>query len=194
VQAQDTGAQRIILEKAEELIIRLERISLPVIAGVNGVAAGAGTALAMACDLAIASKMATFAPNFVSIGAVPDSGVSWYLPRRIGRQKASELLLTGKRLSAEEAAELGLYASVVPMDDFRQALMAKARDIAHGPQRAVRSIKKLLKLSDWNTLEAQMEAEASLQMAAWSEADFAEGVQAFREGRPPRFGSSPYLD
>lgn len=188
-QAGDNRQKRLILDKADELIRRLEALTMPVIAGVNGAAAGAGTALVLACDISLASDQASFAPNFVNIGAVPDSGASWYLPRLLGRRKAMELLLTGQRLTAEQAHELGLYNTVTPVDSFRQQLMATARTLADGPQRALRSIKKLVKISSSNTLESHLEAEASLQLMAWSDPDFSEGVQAFLEHRQPDFGS-----
>jgi 2-(1,2-epoxy-1,2-dihydrophenyl)acetyl-CoA isomerase len=185
--AEDTLKKRDIVERAGELISHLDRMEKPVIAAVNGVAAGAGTALALACDMIIASESARFAPNFVNIGAVPDSGASWYLPRAAGYHKAAELMFTGRLLNAQEAFDMGLFNRVVPAELLEQETLELARKIVKGPRQAIRSIKKMLKMSRFNSLESQLEVEASLQVLAWSNEEFAEGVKAFLEKRPPQF-------
>mgnify|MGYP006274159577 FL=1 len=187
LEADDLHKKRQVVDRAGDLIATLDGMEKPLIAAVNGVAAGAGTALALACDLVIASDAARFAPNFVNIGAVPDSGASWYLPRVVGYHKAAELMLTGRLLKAAEALDLGLFNRVVPADSLEQESLETARAIVNGPRKAIRSIKKMLKMSRGNTLEAQLEVEASLQVLAWSQQEFAEGVQAFLEKRPPQF-------
>ena len=179
--------KREILDNAAKIIKTLNQFEKPVIAAVNGVVAGAGTAVAMACDLVIASEKASFAPNFVHIAAVPDSGASWYLPRVVGYQRAAELMFTGRMLSAVEARELGIYNRVVTEENLMAQAMGLAEIISAGPQRALRYIKRMLKLSPNNSLDAQLETEASLQMMAWSDSDFQEGVKAFLEKRKPHF-------
>lgn len=185
--ADDNLKKRDIVERAGNLILTVSRCEIPVIAAVNGVAAGAGTAIAMCCDLIIASDKARFAPNFVNIGAVPDSGASWFLPRMIGYHKAAELMLTGKLLSAQEALDLGIFNQVVPHEKLEETVLALAQKLANGPQLAIKHIKKMLKMSQSNTLESQIELENSLQLIAWSDPDFAEGVTAFMEKRKPNF-------
>jgi 2-(1,2-epoxy-1,2-dihydrophenyl)acetyl-CoA isomerase len=187
LEADDTLKKRDIVERAGDLISLLDRMEKPLIAAVNGVAAGAGTALALACDMIIASDAARFAPNFVNIGAVPDSGASWYLPRAAGYHKAAELMLTGRLLKAQEALDMGIFNRVVPAEHLEEETLELARKIVKGPRQAIRSIKKMLKMSRFNSLESQLEVEASLQVPAWSNEEFAEGVKAFLEKRPPLF-------
>lgn len=179
--------KRGIVESAGALISLLNNLSKPVIAAVNGVAAGAGTGVALACDILIASDRARFGPNFVNIGAVPDSGASWFLPRKIGYHRAAELMLSGKLLSAQEALELGIYNQVVPADELETRVLEVAGQLAAGPQRALALIKRMLKLSGQNSLESQLEVETSMQVAAWADPDFTEGVKAFLERRKPEF-------
>ena len=187
MEAGDHLAKRDIVERAGRLIIELQEMSKPVIAAVNGVAAGAGTGVALACDILIAADTARFAPNFVNIGAVPDSGASWFLPRKVGYHRAAELMLTGKLLSAEEALQLGIFQEVVPAGELEDKVFALAAGLASGPQRAQTLIKRMLKMSAENTLQAQLEMETSMQVAAWSDPDFQEGVTAFLERRKPDF-------
>jgi len=187
LEADDVHKKRDIVDRAGDLISHLDRMEKPLIAAVNGVAAGAGTALALACDLVVASESARFAPNFVNIGAVPDSGASWYLPRTAGYHRAAELMLTGRLLQAQEALDMGFFNRVVADEDLEQEACELARKIVKGPRQAIRSIKKMLKMSRFNSLESQLEVEASLQILAWSNEEFAEGVKAFLEKRPPKF-------
>jgi len=185
--AADNLKKREILDNAAKIIKALNQFEKPIIAAVNGVAAGAGTAVAMACDLVIASEKSSFAPNFVHIAAVPDSGASWFLPRVVGYQRAAELMLTGRMLNATEACEMGIYNRVVTEEHLMAEAMGLAGKLAAGPQRALRYIKRMLKLSQNNTLDAQLESEASLQLMAWSDSDFQEGIKAFLEKRKPQF-------
>lgn len=183
----DNMKKRDILDHASEVITRLDRFSKPVIAAVNGAAAGAGTAIALCCDMIIASEQARFGPNFVNIAAVPDCGASWFLPRKVGYHKAAELMLTGTLIDAREALQLGIFNRVTGAENLLPEALKLAGQLAAGPQRALRYIKKMLKLSAQNTLAAQLETEASLQLMAWSDDDFREGVQAFLQKRKPAF-------
>jgi 2-(1,2-epoxy-1,2-dihydrophenyl)acetyl-CoA isomerase len=183
----DNIKRREILDNAAAIITILDRIKKPIIAAVNGAVAGAGTAVAMACEIVLASDNAKFAPNFVNIAAVPDSGASWFLPRFTGYHKAVELMLTGRMLDARECCRLSIFNQVVAEEDLHQETLKLAQKLAAGPQRAVRYIKHMLKLSNQNTLAAQLEAEASLQLMAWSDDDFTEGVNAFLQKRKPNF-------
>ncbi|MCG8401562.1 MAG: enoyl-CoA hydratase-related protein [Firmicutes bacterium] len=185
--ADDNLKKREILDNAAGIITALDRFAKPVIAAVNGVAAGAGAAVAMACDIIIASDKSSVAPNFVNIAAVPDSGASWFLPRAVGYHKAAELLLTGGIIDAAQACRLGIFNRVVPGEDLLAEALGLAGKLAAGPQRALRYIKQMLKMSRDNSLSAQLEIEASLQLMAWSDSDFPEGVKAFLERRKPEF-------
>ncbi|WP_027371569.1 enoyl-CoA hydratase/isomerase family protein [Desulfovermiculus halophilus] len=187
MEADDQPKKREIVDLAGGLIEKLWHFEKPVLAGVNGVAAGAGTALVLACDMSIAAESARFAPNFVNIAAVPDSAASWLLPRVVGMHRAMELMLSGRTLSASQAYELGLFTSVVPDTEFQDQVREMAGRLAGGPQGAIRSIKALLKASADNDLSRHLEEEAVRQVRAWSDPDFAEGVQAFVHKRTPRF-------
>jgi len=159
----------------------------PVIAAVNGVAAGAGCSLALACDLRIASEYASFAEVFVNVGLVPDSGSTYFLPRLIGHARAMELCCTGRKVKADEALTLGLVNKVVPADDLLAETTTLARTLAAMPARAIAMTKRLLHQSAANDLEAQLEAEAFAQETAGKTRDHMEGVVAFLEKRTPEF-------
>ncbi|MFP4391412.1 MAG: enoyl-CoA hydratase/isomerase family protein [Desulfohalobiaceae bacterium] len=187
VESQEVLHKRDIVDRAGELISSLDTFPKPVICAVNGVAAGAGTALVLAGDIVLGASNAKFAPNFVQIGAVPDSGTSWYLLKKVGYHLAAELLLTGKALDSDQAQSLGIFNQVLEPENLQQGALELAEKLAAGPQRALGSIKRLLKLGMQNTLESQLETEASLQVAAWSDPDFQEGVRAFMQKRKPEF-------
>ena len=183
----DNMKKREILDNANRVAALLDSFPKPVIAAINGAVAGAGTAIALACDIVIGSDQAKFAPNFINIAAVPDSGASWFLPRKVGYHKAAELMLTGQLLDAREAFRLGLFNQLVPASELAAHVEKLALRLAAGPQRAIGYIKQMLKLSSQNTLAAQLEIEASLQLMALSDSDFQEGVQAFLQKRKPNF-------
>lgn len=185
--ADDNLKKREILDRASEIATILYNFGKPVIAAVNGVAAGAGTALVLACDIIIASDKAKFAPNFINIASVPDTGLTWFLTRRAGHHKAAELLLTGQAIDAREAQRLNIFNRVVEADKLDGETFALAELLAAKPRRASRYIKQMLRMSVDNDLASQLEVEASLQLMAWSDPDFAEGVKAFLEKRKPRF-------
>lgn len=168
-------------------ISRLAWMDAPVIAAVNGVAAGAGLGLAAACDLAIAADNAVFTSAYTSIGLTPDGGASYYLPRLIGRRRAMELFLSNRVLSAQEALDWGLVNRVVPQADLEKEVGALAEQLANGPTRACGGVKKLLALAQNDSLESQMERE-SRQIAELARSpDGLEGVRAFVEKRKAAF-------
>jgi 2-(1,2-epoxy-1,2-dihydrophenyl)acetyl-CoA isomerase len=159
----------------------------PVVAAINGPAAGAGFGLALCCDLRVMADDAFVAVAFAGIGLVPDTGVSWTLPRLVGPSRAYDLAVTGRRVQAEEAERIGLADRVVPRDEVVSAARSLAADLARGPRAALAATKQLLRESTGRTLAEALEAEAVTQAAAAAHADFAEGVAAFRERRSPNF-------
>jgi 2-(1,2-epoxy-1,2-dihydrophenyl)acetyl-CoA isomerase len=173
-------------ERYNPLILRLRRTEKIVVAGVNGVAAGAGCNLALACDLRIASEDARFIQAFVKVGLAPDSGGSFFLPRLVGLSKALELLLLGDPVDAREAQRIGLVAKVVPSAELPGAMRELAERIACGP-RSIGLIKRAVNRALLPELEAQLEYEAYLQEIAGRSADYDEGVTAFLEKRQPAF-------
>ncbi len=177
-----------MLEETYHPNIRLIRgLEKPVIAAVNGPAAGAGLSLASACDVRIASSAAAFVPGFVGIGLVPDSGGSWFLHRLLGFARAFEWMCSNRKLGAEEALTWGLVSEVVPAEDFEERVAEIAATWAALPTRAVGMTKQLFERAHTASLEGQLALEAELQESAILTGDFAEGVGAFLEKRPPSF-------
>ncbi len=169
------------------LILALRRLPLPVIAAVNGVAAGAGANIALACDLVIAARSATFVQAFSKIGLVPDSGGTWLLPRLVGHARAMGLALLAEKLPAEQAAEWGLIWRCVEDAELASAVDTLARQLAAAPTRGLARTKQAM-LEGWSrTLEQQLDVERDHQQELGHSADYAEGVAAFMEKRPPRF-------
>jgi len=164
----------------------IRELEKPVIAAVNGPAAGAGLSLAAACDVRIVSDAATFVPGFIGIGLVPDSGGSWFVHRILGA-RAFEWMVSNRKLDAEEAREWGLVSEVVAAEDFQPRVAELAEWYAGLPTRGVALTKQLFDHAYDASLEEQLEREAELQQAATQTEDFAEGVQAFVEKRPPVF-------
>jgi 2-(1,2-epoxy-1,2-dihydrophenyl)acetyl-CoA isomerase len=169
------------------LIRRLQALPLPVIAAVNGVAAGAGANLALACDVVIAARSASFTQAFVKIGLVPDSGGTWFLPQRVGMARALGLAITGEKLSAEKAESWGLIWQVVEDTELQVAATRMATHIAQLPTRAIVAIKQAMRAGEAQTLDQQLDLERDLQSALGASHDYAEGVRAFVEKRVPRF-------
>ncbi|MDE2484553.1 MAG: enoyl-CoA hydratase/isomerase family protein [candidate division NC10 bacterium] len=163
------------------------RMSKPVIAGVGGVAAGAGMGLAMACDLAVAAQSARFTMAYTKLGLPPDAGSSYLLPRLVGLRRAMELTFTNRVLAADEAKEWGLVNRVVPDAELVTAVHALANELAAGPTLALGRAKRLLFTSAQTSLEPHMENEAKLIALSARTVDFREGVQAFAEKRAPAF-------
>lgn len=167
------------------------RMSKPVIAGVGGVAAGAGMGLVMACDLAVAVASARFTMAYTKIGLPPDAGSSYFLPRLVGLRRAMELTLTNRVLTADEAREWGLVNRVVPDAELSAAVHTLAYELAGGPMLAFGRAKRLLRMSDHASLETQMENEAKLIALSSPTAECREGIQAFVEKRRPTFNLLP---
>lgn len=173
-------------EKYNPIILRMRRTEKIVLAAVNGVAAGAGCNLALACDLRIAADDARFIEAFVRVGLAPDCGGSFFLPRLVGLSKAMELLFLGEPVEAQEALRIGLVAKVVPGAELAHAAQEMAETLACGP-RSIGLIKRAVNRMLLPELETQLEYEAYLQEIAGRSADFDEGVRAFLEKRPPVF-------
>jgi 2-(1,2-epoxy-1,2-dihydrophenyl)acetyl-CoA isomerase len=176
-----------VRELYSPFVLAIRRIEKPVIAAVNGVAAGAGASFALACDLRVASDRASFVEAFVRIGLIPDSGGTFILPLLVGLAKASELAFTGTRVDAEEALRLGLVNRVVPADELLPATQAWARELAQLPTRGIGMTKRGFNRALMPNLEELLEHEAQLMQEAGLTADHREGVMAFLEKRAPRF-------
>ena len=182
------GSLRDALEETYHPNIRLIRgLAKPVIAAVNGPAAGAGLSLASACDVRVASTAAAFVPGFVGIGLVPDSGGTWFLHRLLGFARAFEWMSSNRKLGAEEALAWGLVSDVIPAEGFDARVAELAAGWAALPTLAVAMTKQLFEFAHTASLEEQLALEAEVQQAAVGSADFAEGVSAFLEKRPPSF-------
>ncbi len=181
------GMQRILSEHYNPIITRLRNMPKPVIAAVNGVAAGAGANIALACDIVLATKSSSFIQAFSKIGLIPDSGGTYTLPRLIGFQKASALMMLGDKVTAEEAERLGMVYKVYEDEDFMASSKKIAATIAQMPTKALAYIKHALNHSASNNLEEQLTLEDDYQQKAAATEDFKEGVQAFLEKRNPLF-------
>lgn len=173
-------------EKYNPMIRQIRQMEKVVVAAVNGVAAGAGCNLALACDLRVASEEAKFIQSFVRVGLAPDSGGSFILPRLVGLSKAMELLLLGETVDAREAQRIGLVAKVFPAAEFTQSAGEIARRVAAAP-RGIGLIKRAVNHANLPSLEADLEYEAYLQEVAGRSSDYDEGVRAFLEKRAPVF-------
>ena len=185
---QVSASIRDALEQTYHPNIRLVRaLEKPVIAAVNGPAAGAGLSFACACDIRVASDTATFVPGFVGIGLVPDSGGTWFVHRLLGFARAFEWMCANTRLSATEALDWGLVSEVVPTASFESRVAELAAEWAARPTLAVGRTKQLFEHAFSASLEEQLALEAELQQASVGTADFREGVGAFLEKRPPTF-------
>lgn len=179
---------RAILERLfHPALLKLRSLPKPVIAAVNGLAMGGGANLAFGCDIRIASDQARFGQVFVGIGAIPDCGGHYWLPRLVGPAKAAELMWTGEQTKAEEALRLGLVNRVVPADQLMEETLALARRLAQGPTFAIGRSKQILSRALDSDLPTVLELEAEGQEAASKSEDFVEGISAFLEKRKPAF-------
>jgi 2-(1,2-epoxy-1,2-dihydrophenyl)acetyl-CoA isomerase len=169
------------------LVLALRALSVPVIAAVNGVAAGAGANIALACDLVIAARSATFIQSFAKLGLVPDCGGTWFLPRRVGDARALGLALLGEKLSAEQAQEWGLIWRCVEDSELGSVVDEVARQLAAAAPLGLARTKQALQGASQHTLEQQLDIERDYQRELGYSKDFAEGVAAFMQKRPPRF-------
>jgi len=165
----------------------VRELEKPVIAAINGPAAGAGLSFASACDIRVAADTATFIPAFINIGLVPDSGGTFFIARLLGSARAFEWMTSGRRLTAAEAHAWGLVSEVVEAEALAQRAAELAASLAAMPTRAIGMTKRLFDAAPSNTLDEQLELEAQLQSAATKSEDFREGVTAFLEKRDPRF-------
>ena len=169
------------------LVRRLAALPKPVIAAVNGVAAGAGATLALGCDIVLAARSANFVMAFSKLGLVPDCGGSWFLPRVAGRARAMGLALLGEKLSAEQAAQWGMIWQLVEDAELADTSRQLARHLATQPTFGLGLIKKALQASETNGLDAQLDLERDYQRLAGRSDDYREGVSAFLAKRPPQF-------
>jgi 2-(1,2-epoxy-1,2-dihydrophenyl)acetyl-CoA isomerase len=184
----DIGAR--LREGYHPNVLAIRALEKPVIAAVNGAAAGAGLSFACACDVRIASDSASFVPAFINLGLVPDSGGSYFVTRILGPARAFEWLATGRKLTAAEAHAWGLVSEVVEADAFAARVAAFAADFAAMPTRGIGMTKRLVDQALTARLEEQLEREADLQSAATQTEDFREGVAAFLEKRAAEFRGS----
>lgn len=181
------GFKKILEEHYNPIITRIRAVKKPVIAAVNGVAAGAGANIALACDIVVAHEKVSFIQAFSLIGLVPDSAGTFFLPRLIGFQKASALAMLGDKVSAQEAERIGMIYKVLPLESFEEDVNALALKLANMPTKALGFIKELFNQSMTNTLDEQLALESKLQIEAAQSDDYAEGVAAFIEKRKPEF-------
>ena len=181
------GFKKILEEHYNPIISRIRSIEKPIIAAVNGVAAGAGANIALMCDVVVASERASFIQAFSKIGLIPDSGGTFMLPRLIGFQKASALMLLGDKISAKEAEKLGMVYKVFSSEDFESEVQVLAESLAQMPTKALGMTKRLLNESMSNDLRSQLELEAKFQIEVAQSDDYKEGVAAFVEKRKPNF-------
>lgn len=180
----------LLRERWNRHVLALRGLEKPVLAAVNGAAAGAGLSLACACDLRIAADSAAFVPAFVNVGLVPDTGGSWLVPRLLGYARAFDWMCSGRKIGADEALAWGLVSEVVPVDGVVARAQERAARFAALPTKAIAMTKRLFERAAASRLEDQLELEAQLQLAATRTDDFAEGVAAFLEKREPRFSGS----
>jgi len=174
-------------ERYNPIILKLRTMEKPVIASVNGVAAGAGMSLALAADLRIAAESASFIQAFIKVGLVPDSGSTFMLPRLVGPARAMELTMTGRKVDTREALQIGLVNQVVPDGELSAATAALAKKLAELPPRGLALTKRAINAA-WNAdLSTQLDYEAMLQTTAGQTRDHREGITAFLEKRPPQF-------
>jgi 2-(1,2-epoxy-1,2-dihydrophenyl)acetyl-CoA isomerase len=181
------GMKLILKEHYNPIVEKIRALEKPVIAAVNGVAAGAGANIALCADLTIATKSSSFIQAFSKIGLIPDSGGSYFLPRLIGLQRATALMMLGEKVDADQAAALGMIYKSVEDDQFKNAVNELAVTLAAMPTKALGLIKQELNHSFSNSLTAQLELEDALQQKAASTQDFIEGVMAFIQKRKPTF-------
>lgn len=187
----DAGAvvdlEATLRDEYEPMLHAVRNCPAPVIAAVNGTAAGAGANLALLADVVIAAEGASFIQAFTRIGLVPDAGGTWIIPRAVGAARAMGMMLFADAIPARQAADWGLIWEVFPDDDFVQGVAARARHLAQGPGSAYRAIREAVTASFDNDLDGQLKLESRLQSQAGRSADFREGVQSFLEKRPPKF-------
>ena len=187
IDPQGPEIEQIVREHYNPIIKRIREIEKPVIAAVNGVSAGAGANLALACDIVTATQSAKFIQAFSKIGLIPDSGGTYFLPRLIGLPKATAFMMTGEPVSSEKAEALGMIYAVYEDAEFESKTLELARSIAAMPTKGLGYTKRLLNQSFNNSLEDQLDLEAATQSLSAHADDHKEGIQAFLEKRTPKF-------
>ena len=185
--ARGTDLGESIERNYKPLILTLQNLPMPVIAAVNGVAAGAGASIALACDIVIAARSAAFVQAFCRLGLVPDSGGTWFLPRLVGPARALGLAMLGDRLPAQQAADWGLIWRCVDDAEFPSTVDKLAAELADAPTLGLARTRQAIQASWQNSLAKQLDVEREFQRELGCSADYAEGVAAFTEKRPPRF-------
>ena len=181
------GFKKILEEHYNPIITRIRNINKPIIAAVNGVAAGAGANIALACDITVAAESSSFIQAFSKIGLIPDSGGTFFLPRIIGRQMATALMMLGDKISATDADKMGMIYKSSPDENFADEALAIASRLSKMPTVGLGLTKRALNKSLTNDLDMQLAVEDLLQTAASNTEDYKEGVQAFLEKRKPNF-------
>ena len=178
---------QVLRDEYEPMLAAIRNAPVPVIAAVNGAAAGAGANLALVADVVIAAESASFVQAFTRIGLIPDAGGTHVVPRAVGMARAMGMMLFADRISARQAADWGMIWQAVPDADFDQVVTDRATTLAQGPTRAFMAIREALRASDGNDMAAQLQVEARLQGRMGATRDFAEGVAAFLQKRAPQF-------
>ncbi|WP_412983983.1 enoyl-CoA hydratase-related protein [Pontimicrobium sp. IMCC45349] len=181
------GFKKILEEHYNPIILRIRNIEKPIIGAINGVAAGAGANIALACDVVVAHEKVSFIQAFSLIGLIPDSAGTFFLPRLVGFQKATALAMLGDKVGAEEAERIGMIYKSVSLEDFEATIEKLATKMANMPTKALGLIKKTFNQSLTNSLEEQLALESKYQIEAAGTEDYAEGVAAFIEKRNPEF-------
>src|SRR5260221_7631715 len=181
------GFDKILSEHYNPVVTRIRNLEKPVVAAVNGVAAGAGANIALCCDIVVAAQSASFIQAFSKIGLIPDSGGTYFLPRLIGWQKASALMMLGEKVTAEEAERIGMIYKFFPDQTFSENAMNIAFSLAQMPTKGLAYTKQVLNSSMNTNFEDQLEQENIFQMKAAQTKDYKEGVQAFLKKRKPDF-------
>lgn len=176
-----------LLRSGMQAVLRMRSLSQPVVAAVNGAAAGAGMNVALAADIRIASEEATFGQNFAKVGLFPDFGGTYFLPQLVGPAKAAELFYTGDMIDAKTALRLGIVNRVVPSAQLKAEAEALAQKIMQGPPLAIQAVKRALFGSEKKKLAEALEHEVQEQVRCYLSEDCSEGIKAFFEKRPPRF-------
>lgn len=188
INAGDVETFESLVRAGAQVVQRIDEMSKPVIAAINGPAAGAGACLAIACDLRIASETATIGFGFLRVGLHPDWGGSYFLPRLVGPARAAEFILTGEMINAERGEKLGIFNRVVPAAQLESTTKVLAGQIAAAPQGIVSDLKRTLRTTLQADLPEVLEVETDAQLRAFRSADFKEGIDSFLQKRAPKFG------
>ena len=183
----DEALLKIVESYYNKIVRQIRALPKPVIAAVNGVAAGAGANIALACDVVVASEKASFIQAFSKIGLIPDSGGTYTLPRLIGLQRASAIVMLGEKVSAHDAEAMGMIYKAVALDDFQDTVAQLSKQLGHMPTKGLAYTKALLNQTFQNSLDEQLDLEGHYQQKAGRTSDYKEGVAAFVEKRAPQF-------